>query len=259
MDGFLRFFSDIFKEIGAFPLLLLVLLLPFLLLLVILLPIRMFRGFRKGAALSLISLTITVVALFPAVFLAKLIARPIAGKIYSSVLKIVSRESGDVGRTLEQMPYTGALSEGLITALVALGLFLLLYFVFLLLGKLILGGAFRLAFAVSGAKKHLRVIGMVIGAVDALLLSFFFLLPLYSTVNSVATVAKDFSEELVQNGFLEEISKSEGVSLEKDVSKVTDSVLNCPPVWLASKVLLIFAQATLGHSTWKGPDTMPLR
>ena len=36
MDGFLRFFSDIFKEIGAFPLLLLVLLLPFLLLLVIL-------------------------------------------------------------------------------------------------------------------------------------------------------------------------------------------------------------------------------
>ena len=133
MDGFLRFFSDIFKEIGAFPLLLLVLLLPFLLLLVILLPIRMFRGFRKGAALSLISLTITVVALFPAVFLAKLIARPIAGKIYSSVLKIVSRESGDVGRTLEQMPYTGALSEGLITALVASGLFLLLYFVFLLL------------------------------------------------------------------------------------------------------------------------------
>lgn len=252
MDGFLRFFSDIFKEIGAFPLLLLVLLLPFLLLLVILLPIRMFRGFRKGAALSLISLTITVVALFPAVFLAKLIARPIAGKIYSSVLKIVSRESGDVGRTLEQMPYTGALSEGLITALVALGLFLLLYFVFLLLGKLILGGAFRLAFAVSGAKKHLRVIGMVIGAVDALLLSFFFLLPLYSTVNSVATVAKDFSEELVQNGFLEEISKSEGVSLEKDVSKVTDSVLNCPPVWLASKVPFNFCTGYFGAFNMEG-------
>lgn len=252
MDGFLKFFSDIFKEISAFPLLLLVLLLPFLLLLVILLPIRMFRGFRKGAALSLISLTITVVALFPAVFLAKLIARPIAGKIYSSVLEIVSRKSGDVGQALEQMPYAGALSEGLMTALVASGLFLLLYFVFLLLGKLILGGAFRLAFAVSGAKKHLRVIGMVIGAVDALLLSFFFLLPLYSTVNSVATVAKDFSEELAQNGFLEEISKSEGVSLEKDVSKVTDSVLHCPPVWLASKVPFNFCTGYFGAFNMEG-------
>ena len=129
---------------------------------------------------------------------------------------------------------------------------MLLYFVFLLLGKLILGGAFRLAFAVSGAKKHLRVIGMVIGAVDALLLSFFFLLPLYSTVNSVATVAKDFSEELVQNGFLEEISKSEGVSLEKDVSKVTDSVLNCPPVWLASKVPFNFCTGYFGAFNMEG-------
>ncbi len=252
MDGLLEVFSDFLREISTFPLLLLMLLLPFLLLLLTLLPIRMFRGFRKGATLSLISLSITVVALLPAVFLAKLIAKPIAGKIYASVIEIVSRENVDAGRALEQMTYTGALSESLITILVASILFLLLYFVFVLLGKLILGSVFKLAFAVGGAKKHLRVIGMVVGAVDALLLSFIFLLPLYSAVNGVATVAKNFSEELIQNGFAEDSSKSEEAFWGEGVSKAVEPILNCPPIWLASRAPFNFCTNYFGAFTMEG-------
>lgn len=159
---------------------------PFLVLVLILGIIFCIGGYKKGIWHALISLGATVLSAGLSVLLAGWIA-PLLNKMFSSGIAVLTSsvtESLD-NAALAQM--AGTMIGGLVGSVIALMLFAVLFAVFTIVLKLL----FRLIRheALNVEKTPLKIAGLGIRALDAVLFSFVILIPLYGTINVYAPVA----------------------------------------------------------------------
>ena len=134
-------------------------------------------GFKRGSIKASISVAITAVSALLSILLARLVAGTFAFKLTPFVHSIL----GGNGETLFEKEHFAALITGCATALGALVLFIPCFMLLLLLLK----NLTSLVFARGIPKaEHVgnKLGGMVIGFVDALLVAFLLLLPLYGTL-----------------------------------------------------------------------------
>ncbi len=151
--------------------------LPFLCLAAIFGTVFAILGFKRGSAKAGISVGVTALSAALSVLLARAIASATASA--SSLLPMIAEL---MGGDLPEGEHFAALIEGCATAVGALALFIPCFLLLLLLLKNLTSLVFT---ARIPKAKHVgnKLGGMAIGLVDALLVSFLLLLPIYGTLN----------------------------------------------------------------------------
>ncbi len=136
-------------------------------------------GFRRGSIKAGISVAVTVIS----AALSVLAARLLSGVIVSSLMGMIMPEEGGVAiNPLFETEHFGALIQGVSAAVVALVLFIPCFLILLA----ILKNLTSLVFTAKIPKpKHVgnKLGGLAIGLVDALLVAFLLLLPIYGTLH----------------------------------------------------------------------------
>ena len=216
---------------------------PFLLMLTIFAIVYLIAGYKKDLGRSIISLLATVLATGISLLFAKLIGMLVSGPIYS----VISSAMGDAGASV------GALGDGFIKGVVEIVLSFVLFVVFFIInlavlksvGKKINWGKLE---NLNTGKSGTRFAGLLLRAVDAVLVSVMLLLPLYGTIAMVAPpaaailrISKSTSAGETVMQAKEDITPSVqlaavgyaaampgGVSDEPDASEILDVLANHP-------------------------------
>ena len=195
------------------------LLLPLVILLLILVPIFLFRGYKKGLFLSLVSLGATVVSYVTAVLLSK----PVAALISRAIFRAVTASTdGTTGEAIANSSYMSSFGKGLLTAVVAMPIFLVLFILLLLLTKIILGACLKNKLQAGEDEKGMKFGGMGVRIVDAVLLAFLVFVPFYALVGSSAAAMGSISSELT-NGPYEQIELNEPETFRRSVNAMDDA------------------------------------
>ncbi len=150
--------------------------LPFLVLALIFGILFSFLGAKRGTLRAAISLGATVVSTIISVILAKMMAGPIASKLLPMIRDMV----GD--STIWEAEHFAALVRGCAAAAASLVLFIPCYILVLIILKNLTTHVFTKKLA-KPAETESKMGGLLIGLVDALLLSFLLLLPVYGTLH----------------------------------------------------------------------------
>ncbi len=150
-------------------------------------------GYKRGAAKAALSLLVTALTAALSVLLARLFSTSV-GSILNVAVRDVLTESGGL---LWETESFSALIIGIATALGALMLFPLILLILLVLLKNLTSFVFTQRIPAPKSAGN-RLGGAAIALVDALLVAFLFLLPLYGTLsvgNEVVRAAESFTEE----------------------------------------------------------------
>lgn len=236
-SDFTKSFVDTFSDLNsALPII--VILAPFLIVTLILVPIYMAKGFKNGLFRGLIALGATVLSFILSMPAAKgialLLSKPLVSLLFDKVVSLL--DLGELAQAAENMTYVSSLVTGVVTAAAASILFFILFIVFLA----IIRGVFGVIFGrmLSGAEigKGLKFTGMLVGLIDALLISCLLFAPLYTVIRTSAVVEKNTAYELYHDNS-EKIEES---------TKLSDNILKCPPVWVSDQPVFRFARTFYG-------------
>ena len=178
----------------------LLLALPYLLLLLILMPVYMVKGFKKGTFHGLVSLGCSLLAFGISIPLAKLIAslvslicfRWIEGLLENAVLSVLPQFEGVLSSTL----YISSYLEGIFSAILATVLFVVLAFILLIVLKVVVCKLLNGVLTKENPGGLFRTGGLLIRGVDALLVSFLFLVPFYCLLGSSAALGQQLPPPL---------------------------------------------------------------
>ena len=209
----------------------LLLALPFLLLLLILMPVFMVKGFKKGTFHGLVSLGCSLLAFLISIPLAKLCASLIASLVFggltASLEDLIASAVPSLSGILSSATYLSAYFEGVFSAVIATVLFVLFAFILLILLKNLICKLLKKYLTKENPGGLFKTGGLLIRGVDALLVSFLFLVPLYCLLGSAAALGENTADAV--NGAAQvQTVQTEG---EEDISLFA-SALNtvCSPV-----------------------------
>lgn len=239
---------------GALPFLLF---LPAILLAVILIPIFMVRGYKRGLWLSLVSLGASLIAYFLSVFLTKPIAALISRKIYDAV-SVNLTNTGSAGvEKLQSLESARVLATALITYAVAAILFIFVFLLILLVLKIVTGCTLKSLLYKENTPTGMKIGGMCIRLLDAILLSILFFVPVFAVIGTGAgTVARiteptaaaeretgTSGDEKLNDDAIEKVSAAHGIAR---------AVLNSPGVALSGRSFIGFSRSIFPSFTYGG-------
>lgn len=215
----------------------LLLALPYLLLLLILMPVYMVKGFKKGTFHGLVSLGCSLLAFGISIPLAKLIAslvslicfRWIEGLLENAVLSVLPQFEGVLSSTL----YISSYLEGIFSAILATVLFVVLAFILLIVLKVVVCKLLNGVLTKENPGGLFRTGGLLIRGVDALLVSFLFLVPFYCLLGSSAALGQQASSAFAENieASTDQTEATEDASfLSSAIDTICSPVSNCPLV-----------------------------
>ena len=196
---------------------------PFLFFAVICGIIFMILGFKRGSVRAAVSVVMTIVSSVISIVIAKIASVPLGKLIVDKVIHAITE--GDTG--ILETARINALAEGLSGALVALIIYIPIFFLVSVIIKPIVSAIMK---AVSPESENVfdRLGGMTIALVDALLFAFLITIPIYGTV-AVCDEVYDAAEVILEKN----LNKDNAVT-NTEVFEIIDEFTDTPLVSLAS-------------------------
>lgn len=247
MDGLLSILESAAGFISQFGSLLigLLLALPFLILLLCIAPPFMVKGYKKGTFLALVSLGCTLISFALTVPLAKLLASLITSLSFNSLVSLVQKSISALPISLSeffvQANYVESFIGGVISSFLAVILFALLFLIFLIVTKVVIGNLLKKKLARPKSKVPFRLGGLGIRLVDALLVAFLFLAPIYTALGGGINLL-----DRISTSARESIDQPEITQIAETVDELSAPFEKHPLLVLGRVPVLNFTQSVFG-------------
>lgn len=240
--------SELFQNFGGL-ITWLILALPFLLLLLILTPIYMVKGFKKGTLHGLVSLGCTVVSFAISILLSKLLASLISSLTFNSLLGTLDRllcsAIPQFEGLLSSSTYLGAYIQGVFSAVLATVFFVLFALILLIVLKSVVCKLLNGVLTKENQGALFRTGGLLIRGLDAILVSFLFLVPLYCLLGSTAALGENVADTVDRQPYVESAQNEDAPAaslIASSLNTVCTPVSRCPLVKVSLLPVFNFPQ-----------------
>ena len=259
--SFLQELEFYISEFGE-PAIWLILALPFLAIFFSIVIPFLVRGIKQGLYQALVSLGSTVVALIGSVLLSQILAMMLSNLLFEKILSSLGDKvaflSGALSQFLTDGTYLGALLQWVISALLATLLFVILFIVLLAVCKVVICKTVKPFTEKMDKPAFNGGGGLLIRIVDAVLVAFLFIAPVYSVLGYGMTTLEDTALGIVDihqqqteetTPFAEDSYDS---PLSENILAITTPFTDCPFVKVAKLPGLNFGKSVFGTFMYDG-------
>ncbi|MBQ8399690.1 MAG: hypothetical protein IJX08_06955, partial [Clostridia bacterium] len=208
-------------------------------------PPVMVKGYKTGTFLALVSLGCTLLSFALTVPLSKLLASLITTLSFNSIVSLIQNSLAALPISLSdlfvQANYVESFVGGVLTSFLSVILFGLLFLIFLIVTKVVMGSVLRKKLERPQSKVTFRLGGLGIRLVDALLVAFLFLAPIYTALGGGVHLLNRVSVSAQENFDQPEITQ-----MTETVDELCDPLEKHPLVVLGRVPVLNFTESVFG-------------